>query len=234
MRLVPAVLLWMAVLGLSAAPISSQRLMHIIRGSMWLSVGTVVQATMLLLSLGLILALSKGRLARYGFRMATGAEFKQAFAVGTGAGLAVQVLIALLWKMLPPSGTDPPIGGSSFVQTVLTVWLIASICEETLHRGLIQSFLEPLRAHGIAVCGIRLSLPVTVAALLFGAMHIMLLTTAAGGVRVGGIVGAATVLGLVAGYYREKTGSILPAILIHMVFNACGSASDYIRELVVR
>jgi membrane protease YdiL (CAAX protease family) len=31
-----------------------------------------------------------------------------------------------------------------------------------------------------------------------------------------------TLLGLVAGYYREKTGSLIPAIIIHALFNVGG------------
>jgi len=33
------------------------------------------------------------------------------------------------------------------------------------------------------------------------------------------IVVSATLLGFIAGYYREKTGSLLPAIAAHITFN---------------
>ena len=231
-RGVTAVLLWIAVLALSAVPVSTKGFIRFVSGSTWLSRGTTVQATMLALSLVLILALSKGKLARYGFRPARASDLKQAFLYGTAAAVAVQAVVAVLWKILGHSEGHPALAGSSFVRIVITVWVIASICEETLHRGLIQSFLEPLRIHTMTVFGIQLSFPVIAAAVLFGSMHMMLLTMAADAVHVGGIVGSATVLGLVAGYYREKTGSLLPAFLVHMLFNACGSASEYIQRLV--
>jgi membrane protease YdiL (CAAX protease family) len=142
------------------------------------------------------------------------------------------VVVAVVWRLLPPSAGHPSLAGASFLQIVVTVWIIASTCEEVLYRGLIQSFLEPLRVHGLDVFGVRLSLPVIAAALLFGCMHIMLLTAGADGFLVGGIVGTAIVVGLMAGYYREKSGSLVPAILVHMLFNAYGGVSEHIQKIV--
>lgn len=124
--------------------------------------------------------------------------------------------------------------GGSLLQVVVSVWIVASICEEVLHRGLIQSFLDPLKGYGITIFGIRFSLPVVTVALLFGFMHIVLLTTGVDGFLVGCIVGSSIVLGMVAGYYREKSGSLLPAILVHMLFNAYGGVAQYIQRLPMR
>jgi membrane protease YdiL (CAAX protease family) len=234
LRLVLGVALWLLVLGLAMISVSAGGLRRLVADSDWLSGGTTVQATMLASSLVLMITLSRGKLARYGFRAVTRGQIKPAFVFGSIAAVVVQVALALLWRLVPVSGGHPAVAGASLLQVVVTVWIVASICEEVLHRGLIQGFLEPLRSYGVAMFGIRLSLPVITAAILFGATHIMLLTMGADAYFVGGIVGSATVLGIVAGYYREKTGSLLPAILIHMLFNIYGAASAYIQRLAVK
>jgi membrane protease YdiL (CAAX protease family) len=234
LRLVLGVLLWVLVLAVSSVPVMTETGRALMAKASWLSAGTLTQVMMLAVSLVLISALSRGRLSRYGFKMATAAQTKAAFIYGSITAVVVQVALAVIWRVLPPSEGHPALAGSSLLQIVITVWVLASICEEVFHRGLIQTFLEPLRGCGLGIFGFRLSLPVIVAAVLFGAGHIMLLTIGADGYLVGGIVGSATVLGLAAGYYREKTGSLVPAILIHMLFNAYGGASEYLQELVMK
>ena len=232
-RLALGVMLWLLVLAVSTIPVATGAAGNLRAVFSWLSNGIVIQATMLVASLMLIAGLSRGRLSRYGFRTATPAEIRRTFIWGAVAAVAVQGVLAGLSGVFPRLGDHPAVAGSSFLQIVITVWVIASTCEEVLHRGLIQSFLEPLRGWGVTALGVRLSLPVVTAAVLFGAIHIMLLTTGANGAFVGGVVGAAVVLGLVAGYFREKTGSLLPAILVHVLFNVAGWVSDSVRGLVM-
>jgi membrane protease YdiL (CAAX protease family) len=101
--------------------------------------------------------------------------------------------------------------------------LIASTCEEIFYRGLIQSFLKPLEKVGIAIGRLRLSVPVVVAAVLFGLMHIPLLTLGAETGFVCGIVVSAVVAGLVAGILRQQSGSLAPAVVVHLLFNVVGN-----------
>jgi membrane protease YdiL (CAAX protease family) len=231
-RLVLGLLLAILVAGLSMVLISTVGAMGRASDSGSFSAGVKMQAAMLVVSLIFILALSRGRPSRYGFRIPTGAQVKAALVFGSIVAVITHVVVALVWRLLPPSSGHPAAAGLSFLQIVVTVWIVASICEEVFYRGLIQSFLAPLGSYGLKVFGVRLSLPVIVAALLFGFMHMMLLTMGADTYLVGGIVGTAIVVGLTAGYHREKSGSLIPAILIHMLFNAYGGASEYIQTLV--
>jgi membrane protease YdiL (CAAX protease family) len=64
-------------------------------------------------------------------------------------------------------------------------------------------------------------MPVVVSGLFFGAMHLTLIRLIGPGAIP--IVLAATYLGLVAAYYREKTGSLLPAYILHVLFNIAGT-----------
>ena len=70
-----------------------------------------------------------------------------------------------------------------------------------------------------------------VGALFFASMHVMLLTTGMGSSAVFNIVLSAFILGVVAGYYREKTESLIPAIFVHMLFNVGGNCTVLLIEL---
>ena len=87
------------------------------------------------------------------------------------------------------------------------------IAEEWIFRGLIQtqaqralgSYPDTDTAHSSAAIGAGL-----ITAILFGAVHL-----AVGPVTAAG----ALLLGLLAGEARRRSGSLLPAVAIHAVFN---------------
>ena len=65
------------------------------------------------------------------------------------------------------------------------------------------------------------SVPVLTSALFFGAMHVVLWPILGPAALV--VICLAAILGLIAGHYREKTGSLIPAILIHAFFDIGGT-----------
>jgi membrane protease YdiL (CAAX protease family) len=129
------------------------------------------------------------------------------------------------------AGGHMPTEGFSFPLIVLLVFIGASTSEELLFRGLIQGYLTPLTGVGFTLRGIRISVPVLVSAILFGLMHMALISAGATLGAVLTIVISGMVLGIIAGYYREKTGSLLPAILTHICFNIWGSVADHVFKL---
>jgi uncharacterized protein len=99
-------------------------------------------------------------------------------------------------------------------QIVLLFWVAASIQEELIFRGLLQSVVA-------RVLCTRSSFPLAaiLVAVLFGAIHApMGLVT----------VLLAFLLGLVAGYLRAQSRSLLPAIIVHALFNIAGSIGSFI------
>jgi membrane protease YdiL (CAAX protease family) len=42
------------------------------------------------------------------------------------------------------------------------------------------------------------------------------------------IVGFALLLGIIAGFYREASGSLVPAVLAHATANATGALADWL------
>jgi membrane protease YdiL (CAAX protease family) len=182
---------------------------------------------MLVLSLIIMLVAGKGRLSRYGFQPPRNGRLGQVILWGLGLG----VISTLIEAMVPGEESSVP-GELSFLQTVVFIWLYASISEEVLVRGLIQSSLSRLTRYGFTVFGRRISLAVLTSALLFGLLHLAQGAMGAGGYQVLVIVLFAFVLGLVAGYCRERTESLVPAIVVHMFANVGGSLAGYVIGLI--
>lgn len=188
--------------------------------------GLVTQATFLVSALVLMRVIGGGDWARFGMRTARPGIMLRAVAISAAVMLVLMSPLLVVWMVNPapagegPSGPGPASG--SLLHTVVFVWLIASTCEEVFYRGLLQGFLSPLASYGVRLWIARISLPVAFCAALFGLSHLCLI-----GIfpppLLASILVSTTVAGLVAGYYRERTGSLIPAIAVHMTFNVVGT-----------
>ena len=140
-------------------------------------------------------------------------------------------VLSLMSRLAPtPPEAESIIAGQSHLQLVLFVWVYASVCEEVLTRGLLQSLVAGRsRAEEVST---RFSMPVLVSALFFGAMHLVLLESM-GPYAVAPIV-LATLLGYLAARYRESTGSLIPAVIVHALFNVGGMLPGWIVDWLGR
>ena len=186
---------------------------------------TVMKFFMLIFSVLLILIVNKGSLKDYGFNKPEKLRFVRFLLISAGIIIGAFVFGQLLFtgilrNLFPVENSG---GGfpktSSVLEMILTVWIWSSICEEVLTRGLIQGFMK----FQTNIKFLRLSLPVWISGIFFGVMHLSLLKTNMDIWFVSFIVFNATILGLLAAYYREKTKSIYPAIFIHILANVIGS-----------
>lgn len=191
----------------------------------WL-IGFITHSTMVAVSIIIMLILSKGKLNTYGFKITKHVSLKQIIPLSLGIGF-IGALIGSFIFIENSASTE----AFSFVQTVVFIWFYASICEEVLTRGLIQGLLKPLIKHGFFLFKLRISLPVLVGALFFALMHTALLTTGMNSGAVFNIVLFTFILGIIAGYHREKTGSLIPAVIVHMFFNVGGFCAGLLIQL---
>lgn len=175
----------------------------------------VVHTLMLALSLVLIWLLSRGQLALYGL---TAGTYK--FSPRILMWVLPTAVLSTVSALASPGGQHTSaLGELTKAQIIVFVWVYASISEELLTRGLLQTLLSS--SHSVEPpARRRLSLPVIVSALFFGAMHIVLVGSM--GPRAVPVIVLAVCLGLVAGRYREHTGSLIPAIVVHGLFNIGG------------
>jgi membrane protease YdiL (CAAX protease family) len=184
----------------------------------------VTHSVFLLLSLALMAWFSKGRLAEFGF---TFGSFRPSW--GYFAWVVPPLIMGLMGAMAVRSGQKADVMGLGFtrLQVVVFIWLYSSICEEILTRGLLQTLIE-------RACGADgaprpwLNPPVVVSGLFFGAMHLVLVPRM--GATALPIVAFTIYLGLVAAHYRQKTASLAPAILFHILFNIAGSLPAWVAE----
>ena len=180
---------------------------------------TFTHSSMLVLSILLIILLNKGNLKGYGFNWNKNFPFYKIVLVSLFLGFVSSVIIL----MTNASDEFIPTKDFSLIEQIAYIWIWASICEEIFTRGLIQGFLSPLKHIGIKISKYFISLPVIVGAIFFGTMHLMLLTVGVDTFMVLNIVIFGIILGLIAGYHKEKSNSLVPAILVHFCFNVGGS-----------
>jgi membrane protease YdiL (CAAX protease family) len=152
-----------------------------------------------------LLARSPTGIAEFGFRIPHSRYLVSATVFGLPIGLAVTFLSHFL-----PSKPPFDISGFAPWMTVLYFLIGAAIQEEVIFRGLIQSVLERPGKIGFPLAGGSLSGAVAFSATLFGIIHL----------DAGAVVAfGAMILGLVAGELRRRSGSLLPAIIVHALFN---------------
>jgi membrane protease YdiL (CAAX protease family) len=153
-----------------------------------------------------LLARRPAGIAEFGFRVANLRYLAGAIVLGLALGLGVTFLSRLF-----PS--KPPFDVSSFPRWKIGLYFLigASFQEEIVFRGLIQSMVERRWNVSFSLAGASLSGTVAFSAALFGIIHLE-----------GGPVVAfgAFILGFVAGELRRRSGSLLPAIIVHTLFNA--------------
>ncbi len=195
----------------------------------WLKGTSLVsQLTFLILSLGLTALVARGRFASYGWRLVAVRKLVMPIVISTLATLLLMAPMIISAFMAPEEAAEQP--GSeprgpmskNLLHTIIFVWIIASTCEEVFYRGLLQSFLAPLGVFALKIRSVRISLPVVLCGLTFGLGHLCLrgmIPTP----MLASILIFTTVGGLIAGYYREKTGSLIPAIAAHMTCNVVGT-----------
>jgi len=188
---------------------------------------------MALFSFLIIILHGTGKFADFGLRSCTLDDFRAPLLWALIGGVFIQFILYLI----VPSFIGKSVGPSadySLLQTILFVWILASFAEEILFRGLIQGLLSPLSHWRFSLGAISLSMPVIIAALLFGLVHLGLLTVKVEAKYVLVIVAGAVVVGLVAGFFREKTWSLWPAVAVHALFNITGSGMASLLKVILK
>jgi membrane protease YdiL (CAAX protease family) len=177
-----------------------------VRPRIELAVALVIAITLSIAALFIsLLAPARGGLAGFGFRGTNPRDVGIALALGLSLGF-----VAVFLNHLLPS--KPPFDVSGFARWKIGLYFVvgASIQEEVVFRGLIQSMVERRCPLIFPLLGFSLSGAVAFTAVLFGMIHL----------EVGPVVAlGALILGLVAGELRRRSGSLLPAIIVHASFN---------------
>lgn len=152
------------------------------------------------------IAISGRPLADFGFRRSKPANGR--FLLW---GLALGVASTGMILAFGLRGMGEEVAAYGLPGIIFWLWVVSSTVEEVFCRGWFQTFLG---GHGRAAVGWS--------AALFGAMHLPLFF---GGMEIAAaviIVLSVTALGYVCALARARTGSLIPALAAHVLFNAGG------------
>jgi membrane protease YdiL (CAAX protease family) len=198
---------------------------NVVRATRWLSLGDVTQIVLFVTSTVLIILIGRGETGMFGIQRAAACHIKRSVLLSTAACSVLVVAgilcVAASGGSLQPESSATAVAGG-IVKAIVSIWIVASMTEELFFRGLIMGFLSPLKNWGFRIMGAYLSVPVIVSAAGFSLGHLLLLSVMDARM-VAVIVANTAVLGLIAGYYREQSGSLIPAIGAHMTFNIVGA-----------
>lgn len=179
----------------------------------------ITDSMFLFLSLGGIIFLNKGKLTRAGLTMPKG-EVKWGLILGLGLLLGS---IATIGIIVTGANGNPNLKGFGIREKILLLWFLASISEEIFVRGLLQGYLTPLISTKISIGKRDISYPVLFSAIFFGMIHLPLIFFGADLITVSIIFLMTLSLGFFAASLREKYGSVLPSIGIHVTTNIGGT-----------
>lgn len=188
----------------------------IMRDSSWIF-SDLVHIPQFLIPFILICWLTKGRVGEYGFNL------KQKPPVFThkrmlGLGALFGLLMSL--KYVPsvvrgvPLDIPRPVSLANVLGNMTFQWIVVGLSEETMFRGLVQTYLmNNLKGH-VMLLGHDLHVGTVVGAILWGVFHfINILVMPLGSVVF--FVVVTTVAGLLMGYAYQETGSLLTTIIVH-------------------
>lgn len=184
------------------------------------------QALELGLSLLAIAVLGKGRSADYGFRRPIlDRPASEALLRWIPVGLGAMALGALATTatLITGAGGNPIAKQLTFLQIILFVWIFSSTIEEIFTRGFLQGHLAPAVPGSFRFLFFRVETAAFISALFFSLMHLSLLLSGAGLVSIIILLLFTFSVGLLAGHQRAKTGSLIPAIGVHMLANIGGA-----------
>ena len=147
-----------------------------------------------------------GGFAQFGFRSCHYRYIAAAIVFGVPIAWALAILVNHL-------NSGPPPREVSFSPWMTFLYFVvgAAIQEEIIFRGLLQTTVVRQFPATLSLFRTSLSYAAIIVALLFGLIHLEVNPITAA---------AAFVLGLFSGELRHRSGSLLPAILVHAVFNA--------------
>jgi membrane protease YdiL (CAAX protease family) len=179
----------------------------LVRPRIDIAIPLIIVITLLVaLILMFLLARRPAGIAEFGFRLPNSRYLAGASVFGLALGLGASFVAHLF-----PSKS--PFDVSDFAPWKIGLYFLigGSIQEEIVFRGLIQSMVERCWKVSFSLVGRSLSGAVAFSAVLFGVIHL----------ESGAIVAfGATILGFVAGELRRRSGSLLPAIIVHALCNA--------------
>ena len=165
----------------------------------------------------LICYLTKGKVGEYGFNVRERPPFfthRRMLGLGVFTGLLLS--LRYISQVVGKDSLDipQPVTWVSVVGNMTFQWVVVGLCEETMFRGLIQTYLMNNLEGYVKVAGHYLHVGTAVGAVFWGGFHfINILYMPLGSVMF--LVLLTTAIGLLMGYAYQETGSLLTTMIVH-------------------
>jgi membrane protease YdiL (CAAX protease family) len=165
----------------------------------------------------LILVITRGKPEQYGFNLHENRPVfthKRMLVVGILVGLIMSL------RYIPLVVTDArlefkqPIVLCDVLGNMGFQWIVVGVCEETMFRGLIQTYLMKSLDGEVMVHGHGLHVGTIVGAVIWGGFHFVNILVMPLGAVVASVI-LTTAMGLPMGYAYQRTGSLLTTIIVH-------------------
>jgi membrane protease YdiL (CAAX protease family) len=184
-------------------------------GAPWV-VGHLVHIPQFLIPFIVIWHISRSRLDEFGFNLKQDRHLNhiRVLKIGLLIGLAVSLRYVPQLVSGVPVAIPRPVTPASVVGRMTFQWIVVGVTEETMFRGLIQTYLMKKLEGYVRIANHDFHIGTVLGACFWGGFHfinvlIMPLGTATF------LVIVTTVIGLVMGYAYQRTGSLLTTIIMH-------------------
>lgn len=188
------------------------------------------------LSLLAIAVLGRGRFADYGFckpRLDRPASEALLRWIPVGLGAMALGAVATMATLIAGAGGNPIAKQLTFLQIILFVWIFSSTIEEIFTRGFLQSHVAPVLPGSFRFLFFRIETAAFISALFFSLMHLSLLASGADPTTIIITILFTFSVGLLAGHHRARTGSLIPAVGIHMLANIGGVIGGIVYTIIL-
>jgi len=196
---------------------------------------SLVHVPQFLIPFLLIYHISQGNLGKYGFNFRETPHFthKRMLGIGILFGLAFSLRYIIQIFAGAPLDIPYPVTTLNILGNMLFQGIIVGFSEETMFRGLIQTYLMERLEGNVEIAGQEFHVGTVIAAVFWGCFHFI-------NVLVGMPVDTAFLLvlitsaiGLLMGYAYQETRSLLTTILVHNTIFGIPTLIGYILYFLV-
>lgn len=164
----------------------------------------------------IIVYITKGKPGKYGFNLKQEFPFTHRRMLGVGVLFGLFMSLEYISQVInnAPLDIPQPVTATSVSGTMAFQWIVVGLSEETMFRGLIQTYLMNNLDGYVKILGHDLHIGTIIGAIFWGLFHfINILVMPFKPVLF--FVILTTGIGLLMGYAYQRTGSLLTTIIVH-------------------
>jgi membrane protease YdiL (CAAX protease family) len=188
----------------------------IVEHSSWI-IADIVHIPQFVIPFLLIFLISSGKISEFGFNFrpkSSSLTHAKMFVLGLIFGILMSIQPITQYIKGGPIDIPQPVNAASFLGNMTFQWVVVGLSEETMFRGLIQTYLIINLSGHFRIVGHELHIGTIIGAIIWGLFHIINILVMPFGSVLATVV-ITTLAGLMMGYAYQETRSLLTTIIIH-------------------